>query len=261
MSGAKRGRVEGRIVVPTGGWDVTLDDSTIPATVSTVPAGTYSPTSLAAALQTALTATGGTYAVTLSAGESGTGLVTITCSSGSPFSITWDDTDLRDAVGFTANIVAAATPQTGVAQMKALWLPPVPKRSQYGDAVVADGGGTLETDYTSTVGPTGRVYALKSTSYTQHERIAWEGVVLERALEAHETTANASWECFARDCAWGRLTYIPVNSQVDYYPDADSSSKATGRLLWPRRWELMPVRQNWIGLWLVELPTLVVEGS
>lgn len=130
-------KLEGLIVVPTGGWDLALSEDGSPVGTVTAPAGDYYLTSTASggsddllgALKTALEATGaGTYTCTVaddSSGDTpGTGKVTIAVSGGaSTYQITaWTDTDLRDVLGFSGATSDQAS-TTGAYQARYLWLP------------------------------------------------------------------------------------------------------------------------------------------
>lgn len=251
---SKIGRLEADITVPVGGWDISVDVGGGPVTI-TVDAGNYTPTELVDALEVELDDSM-TWDVSISNGESGTGRVTID-SQDEPWSLTWTDTDFRDALGFTANITGVTTAQTGARSAVGIWLPGNPaKFTQYGDA----SAGTRVTDYAATVGPTGRVHALMGNQYVKHVGIRWEGVPSNRALAHFESIVGESFEAFFRDVATGRKSYVGINPLIRLTWDADvNGTYAEGRLLWPSTFDLEALVTGWTGRWNVRLPDLVIE--
>lgn len=255
------GSLQADITVPTGGWDLAYTDSAGGPLTATVAAGSYTPTELVAAVQAAVIAltgaVGANFTATLSAGESGTGKVTLTTSD-TPWSISWTDTDLRDALGFAANITAVSVAQTGTKFAVGLFLPGNPAMF---NAHGSGAGGTIKTDYSATVGPTGRVNALFGNSYVEHPRIRWEGVPNNRAWVHFESVTGESFEAWYRDVATGRKSYVGVNTLIRLTWNADSpSTYVEGRLLWDPTFDLDALVTGWTGRWNILLPTLVVES-
>src|SRR5688572_13471622 len=108
-------KLESRITVPSGGWEVSVQEFTPnagPVAVTVAGQGNYylsSSTALLAQIATALDANGtltGDYSCTVS---STTGRVTLSATGVATFSLTWTDTDHRDALGFTGNLSGAAS--------------------------------------------------------------------------------------------------------------------------------------------------------
>lgn len=257
---AKAGRLEARL---TFAADVTVSVSSfIGSGTATVAAGSYYPTDLCSTFQTALNASpaGTNWTVTPSNGEgiqsAETGRVAIHTAN-TPWSITWTSTTLRDALGFTANIAAVTVPQTGPNHMKGMWLPGIRhKWSQHGDG----DGGILVADTARTFGPTGIVKTLFGNSRREHRGIRWEGVPQQRVKAHAEVVPGESLESFYRDADLGRLSYIPVGTYVRLIWDADvDGTYAVGRLLWPREFNPSSMISGWVGRYIVEMPTLMVE--
>lgn len=222
------GRIEARITIPTGGWTVDINDSGGAAAVpATVPAGTYYLTSpdvvgggtkglleaLADELNTA--APTDTIAVSISAGEGGTGKVTIT-STGSTL-IEWDDVELRDLLGFDAD--ASGTTMTGANQAQALWLPDGP----YDAPNTLDGSwwGEPESDFVGSSNAAGYVWGYAGQSREVLERLVWGAVSRNKAIQANETTENESWERFAKQGIWGQAAWGTPTGPIRIHPDAD----------------------------------------
>lgn len=117
------GKLEGKIVIPAGGWSFSLNDSSGgPYTISFAAADEYylssagsGANSFIADLKSKMDDAGNTYTVTLS---DTTGKVTIAVDT-STYSITWTSTDLRDLIGFDANVTSQTT-ATGADQCEAL---------------------------------------------------------------------------------------------------------------------------------------------
>lgn len=258
-----RGRLEGRVTVPTGGWTGTIDDSGgASAATWTVAAGTYYLSSgadsyslidaFAAALNSA--APTDTIAVTLSAGESGTGKVTIT-STGST-AIAFTSTDLRDLLGFETNL-SAGTSWTGTMQARSLWLPNCPYKAPNGVGVWR---GWREADARSVENAAGYVFNHMGQEKEVNE-LSWNSVSRSLIWAANEATVNASWERFARDCIWGVAAWGTPGGPLRFYPDAaDSGIYATYKVPGYTSIRPEPLIQDYVaGTWRVVLPRLVVD--
>lgn len=255
---AKAGRLEARFTLTTN-QTVTYTGDVSGPTVITWVAGTYYLVDIVTTWNAAVAAS-----LAISDGEgvhsSITGKATITrLVADATFTVTFTSTQIRDILGFTGNIASTAGPATGSNHCKGLWLPgQLAKFSMYGDSAT----GSLVTDFTSTVGPTGVVHAVYSQSFREHRGVRWEGVAAQRAMAHHESVTGESFESFFRDAALGRVsTYLPVNAYVRLYWDADTDGTyAVGRLLWPSTFDIQTLVSGWVGRYNVELPTLVVES-
>lgn len=254
------GSLQADITVPSGGWALSYTDSAGGPLTATVAAGSYTPKELTAAVQAAVIAlagaVGNTFTAVLSDGESGTGLNTLNATA-TPWSISWTNTDLRDALGFAANITNVSASQTGTKFSIGLWLPGNPAMfNQHGGGA----GGQIVTDYAATVGPTGRVHALFGNYFKQHAGIRWEGVPNNRAWAHFEGVTGESFESWFRDVATNRKSYVSANTLIRLTWNADvAATYVEGRLLWEPTFDLETLVTGWTGRWNVRLPTLVVE--
>jgi hypothetical protein len=193
-------------------------------------------------------AMGQTWTVALSAGESGTGKVTISCTA-SVCTVTFDVTTLRDLLGFTGNI--SSSPTTGANHVKALWLPDGPPRSPYG---LADAG-IDEADLTSTESPAGHVKTLVYQRKTI-QPIEWMGCSRAKTRIDGESTTNESFQKFRRDVLFAEETWCP-DIRVRVYPDADTDGTYTTYAHSGPPPEPTPLIDGWIEQWNVALPRLV----
>lgn len=262
---ASRGRIEARVTIPTGGAAVSYTDSAGSGT-ATVPAGNYTgPTAVLAALVTAIQglagAIGANFTASLSAGESGTGLVTMDTPD-EPWSITWTSTTLRDLLGFAGNISAVTTAQVGTKQAKGLWLPDQPKWSPRGDE--KSGGtniGVTVTDTRQLISPLGHVQTLGGTSRKEIRGLRWEGISQARALIRYESTSNESFEQFWLDTYAGNFSFFQRGAQWTIWWDADGSVTTTTVPVGLDECDPKTLAANWVGRFIVELPLLVVVPS
>lgn len=213
------GRIEALMTVPlvttiaatNGGGSATV----------TIPADDYYPTELAAALQAALNATTpltASWTVSLS---TTTGLVSIGCGS-TPFSIAWTSTTLRDLLGFTADITAQSTTQTGTKQARGLFLPDCPFM-----LATDPRSAPIASDLRTTTSPTGALYALFGNFMYQHKNVSWSHVPGVRIWEGLVTTANSSWEYFFNETQLGRgSSWFRPASRIQIY---DHSGNLVGQ--------------------------------
>lgn len=260
------GRVEARVTVPSS-TTVSATNSGGGPTSVTLPAGTYYLTALLAALQTALTSgrapSTGSWSVSL---DVATGLVTINCTG--TWSLAWTSTNLRDLLGFTADISSSSTAQTGTKQARGLWLPGCPITLQESDPRQAP----TVTDLRTTRGPTGIAFGLWGNSSYEHTGVVWPYVTKAQTWEQDANTTNASWEFFFRETQLGNgLSWFSVLSSVQIYDhtgtlvgiNANSGAGLTNG------WQILgvgniaPKRSLQDGstlFWRIEIPTLVSSG-
>jgi hypothetical protein len=210
-------KFEGRFTVPAAGYSITLgENGGAASTVTLLTAGNYyltSSTSMLSTIATALDAAGaGTYSATVSDADAGTGRVTISATGVASFAITWTDTALRDALGFTANTSGAAT-YTGTNATPYLWLPNQ-KRSE---PPTPEGyKGIPSTDATMTVSPSGTSYIVSyGTRYAT--AFTFRFVAGNKAWTALESTVNESFQTF-----WS--TTIATGKPVRYHHDRDDDA-------------------------------------
>lgn len=260
---ATYGRLEGRITVPTGGWDLSVTDGTGNATV-TIPAGNYylkegQADSIIDALETQLNATmTDTFSVSSATGEGGTGKVTITNDSSNNTSITWTDTDARDVLGFESDgNLSAATSYTSTEQARSLWLPDRP----YWAKVAGAWRGNIETDLKTTESSAGHVFAFGG----QKKRvlnIRWQAVAVSKAWIVHETILNESFEKFFLDVIFGEAAWSARPAgPVRFFRDAGSNDSHTYSITNFSSLSLEQVVKDYTGLYIVELPRMVEVPS
>jgi hypothetical protein len=206
------------------------------------------PAKLAALLDAAGAAT---YTVTIGAGESGTGLYTISATGGSvaDFALTWTNTALRDLLGYTGTISGALS-HVATNNALGLWLPDGPPRSLCGISDPID-----ESDETVTETTAGHVYRLTYSRKTVIDGLTYQGVSHAKTRIAGETTANASLQRFWRDAVQGDQSYLGT---LRIYPDADTdgtySAYAVGAM---SRCEPTALADGWLGYWTITFPRLV----
>jgi hypothetical protein len=271
------GRWEAFMTVPSGTTLSATNNGGGPTTV-TLTAGSYTATQLCAHVQAMLTAqrapSGGSWSVALSTGRTGTGLVTISMSTGT-FAITWVSTNLRDALGFAGNISATAS-STATIIAKGLWFPDCPITIENGDPARAP----EMTDTTSTRGPTGRVIGYSSNCFYQHKAIGYSHVAQARVFEGAATAAGyavgSSWQQWLRDTQWarGHAWFSPCSAFLLYWENAgtesivgaDLNSGAGPTYGWafdPPLSDLDHVSNAsapWLGLWKIAIPAIVSQG-
>lgn len=259
------GKLEGRIVVPSGGWDVAAEDTggTFTATIS---AGNYylssadTKRSFIDELEWKLNSAGSdTWAVTISAGEDGTGKTTIS-NDGSTCAVTWstNTTDPRDLLGFDVDL-SGATSYTSAGHARPLWLPNCPFINLNGGD---DWEGWHEMDIRQTEDPQGNVYSLFGERKKVLE-LHWDAIKQAKTWVASETTTNESYESFLLGTLLGEDTWSRVGGPVRWYPDADADTQhTTYRVILGSTWKPTQFKQNWSGYFRLSLPRLVaVPGA
>lgn len=243
-----RGRLEGRITVPTGGWDTTVGAGT-----ATVAAGTYYPTTFLTEVASKFaTASGTTCTATCGSGENGTGLVTLTF--GSAIALSWVDTQVRDILGYTGNAAAAAS-HVAPTHMRNLWLPNCHYNAP--NAIGATFRGFRVADMRSAENAAGH-----SWDFMGQEKVwtwlRWEVVHRSKTWQANETTTNASWERFVRDAIWGTAFWGTPGGPVRFFPDADAATFATYKVVGFGSIEPEQAHGYAGGPWRIEIPRLLM---
>lgn len=270
------GRLEARFTVPSA-VTISVTSNAGGPTVVTIAAGSYTPTSFCAYLQSALIAqrsvTAGTWTVTLSTGRTGTGFVTIAVTAGT-FSITWTSTLLRDILGFTATITAQ-TSSTGPQQCLGLWLPDCPTMTDL-DPTLAP----RVTDSRSVESANGLVITHTSTSKRVHKGLRYSHVLQAKIRETAAVTAgytHSSLEQWINDTqiSAGHTWFSAGSAFHVYWDNAGTDSllgldansgtgPATGWCFSPAISDLSEVIRRvdaaWNGVWAVTFPPLVSEG-
>jgi hypothetical protein len=254
------GRVEAAMTVPAGVTLSATNGAGGPTSFG-ITAGTYYPSTLVTQIQTQLNAARPSgWTVTLSTGASGTSRVTINCSS-TPFSITWTDTNLRDALGFAGNIAGVSTAQTGTAGARGLWLPDCPVTLD-GDP----GRAPLVTDLRTTASPTGAMLGFVGNTFYRHSQIRWTHVAKSRVFESQAVVSKTTWEWFMRETQFGLgLSWFGPLSAVNLY---DLSDAAFGVDYVTGGWKMVGVDRieprlsvaGWTQLYTIEIPSIISAG-
>lgn len=255
MSGAKRGCLQAQLTTDAA-WEIsasTFEDGADTFAVVT-SGGTYYITELLTALETALNAAfTTTWTVTGSFGENGTYLVTID-TDGTDWTLTWDYVNLRNALGFAANITTTNAAQTGTLPAKGVFLPDCPKHTVHGDG---DEGDEV-TDLLYTMAPDGTTHTVGSTSMTTNH-VKWSHLSRKRARISGEVLAGESWQQFWRDCHRGDLAYCEPGAPVRLIWDADvPGTYKTYKIVDKARAGEITTVQNWNGLYTLELDLVLV---
>lgn len=250
------GRLEAEIVVPTGGWTLTLGMtvSGVPVTLAiTFTAGDrYTPSALLTALQTKLNAahaTDGTFTVSCSLTDrTGTGRVTITHTVEN-FTLIAGSADLVALLGMAAMTPAALT-FTGVRPMRGIWLPDSEISSAYGD----DDVGHTESDRGENMAPDGTVRALVYGERVRQPWIRWDLVTRAKARTEAEAALGESFETWWLDTHGGRYSYFDGAPKVTVYSDSTNNTElGEYRFIGRRNTALTMAAPPWNGLWTVEL--------
>ena len=262
------GKLEARIVIPSGDWTALLTESggggaqTITLTAATTynwrSVGTEAndlAADLKAKLEAASVAAGNsnTYTVTISAGEGGTGKLMIAVSAGT-FTLTSIDDDLQALMGFTAVLTPAAASCTGGRRVEGLWLPGCPVDTPYGlsssGLVVSDAVETLSDDGT---------YSVRHGSKHVRNEYTWHAVAIAKTVAASEATTAASYETFWLDAIRGEEPWANAGRQLRWYQDADDDATyKTVNALNVRSPDIARLQPEYDGLWTVRLA--VVEN-
>lgn len=239
--------------MPTGGWTFSATNGTGGPSTCTIAAGSYSVTAYAAAIAASLNAGRPTgWTVTCSFGETGTGAVTINCSSVN-WSITWTTIEIGALLGH-GNIAARATSLAG-GIVPGVWLPDCAYWSPYdkGDQ------GHYVTDLRQTVSPTGIVKTLYGNKMQVLPGLKWEAVSKDRTKSYNTGIAYQPFEEWWRTVQLGEdyVAFTP-GSQIYFFPDADVASATTYKLLDLGTFAPTQTVNGWAGRYRVELPRMVV---
>lgn len=218
-------KLEGRITLSSA-QTMIVTDSGGASQNRVVAAGDYYLTSTAtggsasllSAVETALELSGQLYTVSLDdTADSALGKVTIAVAAGTTAIDFSGAATLRDILGFSGNIAAAAS-ATGAYQARYLWLPNTGRQSPMSPeptSTAYDMGGE-EADGTFTFSPSG---ASKRLVYTRRfvDTMAFENVLGSKTWMATETVTNASLQKFWRDVIGAGLPFR-------FHPDRSSDT-------------------------------------
>lgn len=251
-----KGKLEARITVPTGGYDATVGGVT-----KTVPAGTYymsSPGSGARDFLDEVALQFGASSVVGSFSENGTGLVTISFSGAT--AIDWIDTELRDLLGFTGNLAAAAA-HVSTQSARNIWLPDVEWNALNGSS--GYWRGYRESDERSASNPAGYVWVVMGQERVCLDDLAWHGLKQAKVWQANETTVNQSLERFWRDGVWGTAAWGTAGGPIRFYPVASlDTGYGTYKPLDSKFFRPEQIVRDYVGIWRWPMPKLIqVPGS
>jgi hypothetical protein len=250
------GRIEAQIYFSST-QTATLDHDGTPGSVS-FAAGTYYISDLVTEFESDA---GGDWSCTISTTDlTGTGKITIDHTTAAAFSVTWGSTTIRDVFGFTGNISAAGSAQTGSYAAKGIWIPDQPMFARYGGL---NHTGVPVTNARATISALGHVKGLVGSVANVYDGIAWSGITAARtwaysgAGGANSTPVNLNWETFMRETQYGGVvSYFRPYSPVRLYWDGADSSYTSGTLQIPQSWEPEQMQAGWLGRYNITLPRL-----
>jgi hypothetical protein len=240
------------LIYQASNWTVNAVGTATAVAAVTASSTRYS-SDLATAFGTALsTATTDTVTVSISLT---TGLCTI--SSTANIAITWTSTDLRDLLGFTANL-SAATSHVGTRNVRGLWLSQAEGAFSYGNG----DEGHIEADATATISPRGDIKGVGWTTRTVLPLALFSHVPKASAKIFHETTVGASIEQWVSYTQWGALSYFDVLSPFRLIWDVGTPGTYKTYRFHRRTTEMARAVEQWDGLFVVPLERLVrVPGT
>ena len=262
------GRWESRITIPTGDWTASLTESGGGGaqTITLTAANTYYwssagndtvdlPARLAALLDAASVAAGNsnTYTVTVSAGELGTGKLSLSVSAGT-FTLTSIDDDLEELMGLGGELTPTAASWTGASHVEGLWLPDCPVETPYGLA----SSGLVSSEAIITLAPDGTYFASHGSKMVTNEYV-YEAVSVSKTVAASESTTAESFETWWLDTVRGEEPWASAGRQVRFYKDVDDDATfLTFNVTSVARPGISRRESNYDGYWRVRLE--VVEN-
>lgn len=264
---ANNGKLEARITIPTGGWAVDLTDQDAGPTTVTIPAGTYYHSTadstandlVAEFASQANAAMGQTWTVTIAAGESGTGKVTIGCTGTTcTINFTTGEIALSELLGFpdTGSALSGSTSYTSPDQAQAIWLPISPPQVLNG----GDSGwqGHWETDQQIKETAHGNVFSVMGRDKRIIDDLMWAAQTRAKTWRVDEETVNASFEQFMRDGIHGIKEWGTSTGPIRWYPDADTDGTSVHlSAVGFRNWRPNIVRSHFVGRWDIAMRRLV----
>ncbi len=257
---------EARIVIPTGNWVASFTDTggTDATAVTLVAANTYywssdgnDSNTLVEEIQDQLNASGtldGTFTVTIGAGESGTGKLTI--ASTVAFTNSWTSTDLRNLCGFNGNI-SSTTSAVGNTHVEALWLPDCPVETPYG---LGSRGLPISTGMIS-LSEDGTYTATHGSKHTRNE-YTYSMVSISKVVQTSESTIDESYETFWLDAIRGEEPWANAGRELRFYKDTDADNiSITYNVTAARSPDIQRASQDWDGFWTVHIEVAHNPGS
>ena len=267
------GRWEAAITVPAG-VSISATNSGGGPTAVSITAGSYTGiTALCAHVATRLNAvrTPANWTVSLSTGASGTGQVSINYVGTGTYSITWTSTELRDILGFSANLsaVTQGVASVGPKQARGLWLPDCPF------VAATDPRAALrQTDRRTVSNPSGVAFSHVGNAMFRIRELAYAMVpkarVLEGAAIAGGGLANSSLETFWNETQLGLTSYSAWFSPASKCIVTDHTGLAIGSYGSIAGWYVADPKElpdlvdfnvpNWTGAYRVMIGDLTSDG-
>jgi len=237
-------KLEGRTTYASA---VTVTVTETPAatdTVTVAAAGNNyltSSTALLSTIATALNANAtlaGTYTLTVDDGTDGaTGKVTISATGITSFTLTWNSIQLRDDLGWGADLTPTAASFTSPSASRLIYLPNVPRANP----MAPDGSaGKPMSDFTMTVAPSGSSKRLKySTRYV--DTMEYRFLTGRKTWATFETNVNESLQTF-----WGNI--ISAGNPYRYHRDrTDDATYVEYVDEGGGVFNVDPFREGWVG--------------
>lgn len=266
---ATQGKLEGLCTIPTGNVTFTVTEtggSSPGAHVITLTAGNSyyhsnagnNVVTLPARLKALLDAAGGgTYTVSVDAGEGGTGRYTISATGITSMTIAWTSTSIRDWLGFEdSDTSTAGTTFTSTNQAQGLWIAGFGYQSLNGDKA-----GWRESNQQIAETAGGHVYSVMGRQKVINE-ITWPMESRAKTWRANESRTNESFESFILTSVWGTENVFGQSAgPVRWHPDADSATSHQYKCVGLLNWQPSQVREQFLGLWTIQTGRLVEVPS
>lgn len=256
--------VYSEIVVPSG-VTVSATSNAGGPTVVNFTAGTYQTISaLRSQLATELNAqrpvTGGSWQAGFElAGQNG--LVTLQTSNASLFSISWTDVNLRNILGFTADITNQ-TSVTATNQAKAFWRPDctIFTEDRYK-------GAPDLTDAHQTRSPNGLVITHVGNRRYRFGQVRWSHCPMHKIWLVDELTVNESLQQFLIDCQWGlghAWCKAGAKKRITTHDGFNVGHTAIAGWYWEGIKGMRDIVRRagdvWDGLWSVTIPSMSTDS-
>ncbi len=244
------GRLEAFITVPLGGYELAVNGDGV-----TIPAGSYYFSDFTEQVENQVQGELATFAVAVSRGEGGTGRVTL--SAGATFTITWIDLELRELLGFTANL-AGASSYLAPEHARGLWLATCPYNAPN---AIHPWVGWPESDFRSVESAAGLVWAFSGQS-KYVASLMWESIRRSRASKGNESIVGESFQRFVEDAVWGHASWGTPGGPVRFFPDANGTAWVNYYVTDIKEFKPEQFADGWAGgPWRVQLPRLVFSSA
>lgn len=262
------GFIDAQFTIPSGVTISVTTNSGGPTSV-TITAGSYYaysfPSTLASILTAARPVTGGAWSVSL---DATTGKYTIAVTAGT-YSITWTSTTFRDLIGYNATITTQ-TSVTAAAVARGFFAPDHPVAVD-GDLYYAH----RPTDQRQSESPGGFVLGLVGNSKYRYRNVRYSHVDRARVFgysSSGQTASGGTWQQFLYDAhlGLGHLYFTPSSRvrirwgstpATDILGATDPGTSTGWFMKGINEFAPRKVGEQWTGLWTIEIPELVTDGS